>query len=94
MRMKQGAVPKGQPRSRFWDKLPRISGMKKRSHNRVVFKPYVQGQLQMPSDLDELVPVGHLVRVVDGAIERMDLKPLLRRYAGGGTSSYHPKMML
>jgi transposase len=68
--------------------------MKKGSHNRVVFKPYVQGQLQMPSDLDELVPAGHLVRVVDGAIERMDLKPLLRRYAGGGTSSYHPKMML
>jgi transposase len=68
--------------------------MKRRSHNRVVFKPYVQGQLQMPNDLEELVPAGHLVRVVDGAIERMDLKPLLRQYAGGGTSSYHPKMML
>jgi transposase len=48
----------------------------------------------MPSDLEELVPAGHLVRVVDSAIERMDLKPLLRQYAGGGTSSYHPKMML
>lgn len=71
-----------------------MRGMKKRSHNRVVFKPYLQGQLQMPTDLDELVPAGHLVRVVDRAIERMDLKPLLRQYAGGGTSSYHPKMML
>jgi len=71
-----------------------MRGMKKRSHNRVVFKPYLQGQLQMPTDLDELVPAGHLVRVVSGAIERMDLKPLLRPYAGGGTSSYHPKMML
>jgi transposase len=71
-----------------------MRGMKKRSHNRVVFKPYVQGQLQMPTDLEELVPAGHLVRVVDSAIERMDLKPLLRQYPGGGTSSYHPKMML
>ncbi len=71
-----------------------MRGMKKRSHNRVVFKPYLQSQLQMPTDLDELVPAGHLVRVVDGAIERMDLKPLLRQYAGGGTSSYHPRMML
>jgi transposase len=68
--------------------------MKKRSHNRVVFKPYAQGQLQLPSDLEELVPAGHLVRVIDSAIERIDLKPLLRQYPGGGTSSYHPKMML
>jgi len=64
-----------------------MRGMKKRSHNRVVFKPYVQGQLQMPTDLDELVPAGHLVRVVDGAIERMDLKPLLRQYPGGGRAA-------
>lgn len=71
-----------------------MRGMKKRSHDRVVFKPYLRGQLQLPADLEELVPAGHLVRVVDGAIERMDLTPLLRRYAGGGTSSYHPKMLL
>ena len=71
-----------------------MRGMKKRSHNRVVFKPYLQDQLQLPTKLDELVPAGHLVRVVNGAIERMDLKPLLRQYTGGGASSYHPKMML
>ena len=71
-----------------------MRGMKKRSHNRVVFKPYLQDQLQLPTKLDELVPAGHLVRVVNGAIERMDLRPLLKQYAGGGASSYHPKMML
>jgi transposase len=71
-----------------------MRGMKKRSHNRVVFKPYLQDQLQLPTKVDELVPAGHLVRVVNGAIERMDLRPLLKRYAGGGASSYHPKMML
>ncbi|HLE82132.1 MAG TPA: IS1182 family transposase, partial [Dehalococcoidia bacterium] len=59
-----------------------------------VFKPYRRGQLLLPTDLDELIPAQHLVRVVDRAIEKMDLTPLLRQYKGGGTSSYHPKMML
>ena len=68
--------------------------MKKRSHNRVVFKPYLKGQLQLPTDLEMLVPPGHVVRVVDAAIEKMDLGALLRQYKGGGTSSYHPGMML
>jgi len=68
--------------------------MKKKKSQHVVFKPYLQGQLQLPTDLEELIPAQHVVRVVDGAIERMDLTPLLRQYKGGGTSSYHPKMML
>jgi transposase len=59
-----------------------------------VFKPYRRGQLQLPTDLDELIPAQHLVRVIDQAIEKMDLSPLLRQYKGGGTSSFHPKMML
>ena len=68
--------------------------MKKKQSDRVVFKPYSMGQLQLPTDLEELIPPHHLVRVVDAVIERMDLTPLLRRYKGGGTSSYHTKMML
>jgi len=59
-----------------------------------VFKPYTMGQLQLPTNLEELIPENHLVRVVHEAIEKMDLDPLLKRYKGGGTSSYHPKMML
>lgn len=51
-------------------------------------------QLQLPTDIEELIPENHLVRVVNTAIDKMDLKPLLARYKGGGTSSYHPKMML
>jgi len=60
----------------------------------VVFKPYTMEQLQLPTNLEELIPENHLVRVVHEAIEKMDLKPLMKRYKGGGTSSYHPKMML
>jgi transposase len=31
---------------------------------------------------------------VNTAIEKMDLRALLAQYKGGGTSSYHPKMLL
>jgi transposase len=68
--------------------------MKKKKNTQVVFKPYTMGQLQLPTNLEELIPENHLVRVVHEAIEKMDLDPLLKRYKGGGTSSYHPKMML
>jgi transposase len=68
--------------------------MKKKKNPHVVFKPYTMGQLQLPTNLEELIPENHLVRVVHESIEKMELRPLLRRYKGGGTSSYHPKMML
>ena len=66
-----------------------------KGHNRLTFKPYnmVQPAL-MPPTLDELVPKEHLVRVVNQTIEELNLDPLLKRYKGGGTSSFHPKMML
>lgn len=60
-----------------------------------VFKEYTMGQLiLLPTNLDELIPSNHLVRVVNAFVEQMDLAPLLAKYKGGGTSSYHPKMML
>jgi transposase len=48
----------------------------------------------LPTDLEELIPENHLVRVVNEFVERMDLASLEAKYVGGGTSSYHPKMML
>ena len=71
-----------------------MGDMKKKKSPHVVFKPYTMGQLQLPTDLEDLIPENHLVRVVHEAIEKMDLGPLMKRYKGGGTSSYHPKMML
>lgn len=68
--------------------------MKRKKNPHVVFKPYTMGQLQLPTNLEDLIPEHHLVRVVHAAIEKMDLDVLLKRYKGGGTSSYHPKMML
>ena len=62
---------------------------------RAAFKPYRQHQVRMlPINLDEMVPERHLVRVVDCAVESMDLTPLFARYPGGGTSAYNPVMLL
>jgi transposase len=50
--------------------------------------------MMLPTSVDELIPADHLVRVVNRVIDALDLDPLLRQYKGGGTSSYHPRMML
>src|SRR5690606_18904964 len=62
---------------------------------KITFKPYVMNQQKlMPPSYEEKIPAGHLVRHVNEAIEALDLEILLSQYEGGGTSSYHPKMML
>jgi transposase len=67
----------------------------RRKETQPVFKPYVQNQLSlMPARLDELIPADHLVRVINQAIDQLDLEPLQKQYKGGGTSSFHPVMML
>ncbi len=63
--------------------------------DKVVFKPYDQSQQWLvPPSADELIPQNHLVRVVNQAIDEMNLEPILRRYdRGGGASRFHPLMM-
>ena len=58
---------------------------------RQVFKPYTQDQaMLLPPSLEELIPAGHIVRVVDEMIEQLDLSVLERQYKGGGTSVIDP----
>ena len=62
---------------------------------RKIFKPYNQNQLMVfPPSLDELIGVKHPVRVVNQILDSIDIQPLLRKYRGGGASSYHPRVML
>ena len=69
--------------------------MKKNKQRKVAFKPYNQNQGSLlPEYLDDLISEDHLVRVVNSAIDRLDLAALFSRYPGGGASSYHPVMML
>jgi transposase len=68
---------------------------KKKRHSQVTFKAYEQNQAWLlPPTLGELIPAEHIVRLVNDAIDGMNLEPILNTYEGGGSSNYHPRMML
>lgn len=68
--------------------------MKKR-RSKPVFKQYNPNQvLLLPPELGSMIAEHHPVRVVSRVIDQIDISPLLKKYKGGGSSSYHPKMML
>ncbi|MGV7929381.1 MAG: IS1182 family transposase [Spirochaetota bacterium] len=68
---------------------------KRRKDIAPVFKPYDQDQmLLLPPSLEEMIPSNHLVRTVNELISRLAIHSLVNTYKGGGTSSYHPMMML
>lgn len=48
----------------------------------------------LPPSLEDLIDKTHAVRVVNQVIDRIDLDPQMKTYKGGGTSSYHPRMLL
>jgi hypothetical protein len=52
---------------------------------RQVFKDYQQGQsFLLPPDINEMIPEGHLVRVVSRMIDGIDRSILEAQYKGGG----------
>lgn len=60
-----------------------------------VFRECIQNQMSlMPQNLSDMIPPKHIVRIINEAIDGIELTPLLARYKGGGASSYHPRMML
>ncbi len=61
----------------------------------LVFKPYDPAQSTfLPPNLGQLIPATHQVRFISGVIDRLNIDELLAGYKGGGTSAYHPRMML
>ncbi len=59
------------------------------------FKPYHQQQMMvLPPSLEDLISEHHPVRVVSHVIDKIDIKPLMKKYKACGCSSYHPRMML
>jgi transposase len=62
---------------------------------KVVFKTYSQDQLSLlPPSYNDLVPNNHPVRIVNSIVDQLDISRLEQGYKGGGTSSYHPRMLL
>jgi transposase len=56
-----------------------------------VFKRYVMNQVaMMPPSYEELIPVDHLVRVVNKVVEEINVSALLAQYKGSG-SAFDPR---
>ena len=61
----------------------------------IAFKSDNQHQILLfPSRLDENIPSVHPVRIVNEIVDKLDISALLSEYKGGGTSAYHPRMLL
>ena len=65
------------------------------SKRKTNFKPYDPDQgMLLPPYLEDLVPKGHLVRVVNRVMNSVEVDHLFDRFSDLGRSSYHPLMML
>jgi len=61
----------------------------------IAFKDCSQDQqLLLPPNIADLIAPNHPVCVVSRLIDNVDLSTILQTYSGGGTSSYHPRMLL
>ena len=62
---------------------------------RPLFKAYKQHQVFLfPPSLEDMISSNHPVRVVSEVIDRIDMDLIIKKYKGGGTTSYHPRMLL
>jgi transposase len=60
-----------------------------------LFKTYQQNQVYLfPPSLEDMIATNHPVRVVSEVIDSIDVDVIIKKYKGGGTTSYHPRMLL
>jgi transposase len=62
---------------------------------KVVFKQdYRQQGMLIPLDLNDMVAPDHPVRIVNTVLDKVDIREIIKQFRPGGTSSYHPRMLL
>ena len=67
--------------------------MTKRSNIR--FKEVTSEQLVLfPSNISDKIRINHPVRIVNEIVNQLNIDDILSTYKGGGTSSYHPRVMI
>lgn len=65
------------------------------NRTKIHLKAYNQGEISLfPCRLDEKISSISPVRLVNTIIDQLDLTPVLSLYPGGGSSNYHPRMLL
>lgn len=53
-----------------------------------------QYSVLFPSNLSDKIAVDHPVRLVNQVVDQLNIDDILSSYKGGGTSSYHPRVMI
>src|SRR5690606_19008693 len=47
-----------------------------------------------PEDIVSRIPAAHPVRLVNEVVDKLNIDHIVSRYKGGGTTSFHPRMMI
>ncbi|SFO41495.1 Transposase [Paenimyroides ummariense] len=47
-----------------------------------------------PENIFDKIPFNHPVRLVNQVVDRLDIEDIITKYKGGGTTSYHPRMLI
>lgn len=62
---------------------------------KLTFKKLESNQVVLfPSNLSDRIPANHPVHIVNQVVDSMDISIIMEQYKGGGTSIFHPRMML
>lgn len=62
---------------------------------KVVFKNQTGNCPELfPVNIFDKIPDNHPVRLVDTVVNSLDISDIIKKYKGGGTSAYHPRMMI
>ena len=62
---------------------------------KVVFKNQAGNSPELfPVNIFDRIPSNHPVRLVSKVVDGLDISEIIKQYKGGGTSAYHPRMMI
>lgn len=61
---------------------------------KVTFKNLDLQSVLFPTNILDKIPANHPVLLVDSIVNQLDLSSIVSLYKGGGTSSFHPRMMI
>ena len=68
---------------------------KNNNMSKVIFKNQTGNSPELfPINIFDKIPENHPVRLVDMVVNSLDISDILKKYKGGGTSAYHPRMMI
>ena len=72
-----------------------ILGCNKNNMGNIQFKQLpLSAPSLFPEDIFEKISVNHPVRLVSEVVDQLNIDAVIKQYKGGGTTSYHPRMMI